>query len=163
MSKQQPRLDSEYRGNENDHQALRLWLRMLTCTNMVENQLRTRLRKEFDSTLPRFDMMAQLYRHPEGLRMGALSQLMMVSGGNVTGISNQLEKEQLIEREVSPGDRRAFVVKLSPKGVALFEKMSAAHENWVIELFSELESQQNRELMSLLKTVKDSMLNQGVE
>lgn len=151
-------LDSEYRGTENDHQSLRLWLRLLTCATMVENQLRARLRNEFNSTLPRFDMLAQLQKHPEGLNMGQLSQMMMVSGGNVTGISNQLEKEELIKREVSPGDRRSFVVKLTPKGTKLFNKMSAAHEAWIIELFGELEPEDNAELMARLKKVKQSIL-----
>ena len=79
-------LDHESRLEQGDHQAVRLWLRLLTCTNLVERHLRNRLRKEFDITLPRFDFMAQLAREPKGLTMGDLSQRMMVSGGNVSGI-----------------------------------------------------------------------------
>ena len=106
-------LDHESRIEHDDHQAIRLWLRLLTCTNLIERHLRNRLRSEFDITLPRFDLMAQLAREPEGLTMGDLSQRMMVSGGNVSGIATQLEKEGLISREPVPGNRRAFCVTLT--------------------------------------------------
>ncbi len=150
-------LDSEHRGSDSEHQALRLWLRLLTCSNLVENHLRARLRTEFNSTLPRFDLMAQLYRYPDGMRMGDLSKLMMVSGGNVTGICNQLEKEQLVVREVCSGDRRAFVVKLSKKGQRLFDKMSHAHEGWLVELFGELQEHDMAQLMEGLRDIKQSI------
>ena len=150
-------LDSEHRGSDSEHQSLRLWLRLLTCSNLVENQLRARLRTEFNSTLPRFELMAQLYRYPDGLRMGDLSKLMMVSGGNVTGICNQLEKEQLVLREVCSGDRRAFVVKLTKKGLRLFDKMSLAHQGWLVELFAELEQGDIAELMDGLGKIKRSI------
>jgi len=150
-------LDSEHRGNDSEHKSLRLWLRLLTCSNLIENHLRARLRTEFNSTLPRFDLMAQLYRYPDGMRMGDLSKLMMVSGGNVTGICNQLEKEQLVVREVCSGDRRAFVVKLSKKGHRLFDKMSHAHEGWLVELFSELQDEEVARLMQGLGSIKQSI------
>lgn len=156
-------LDAEYRGSQQDHQSLRLWLRLLTCTTLVESQLRARLRSEFGSTLPRFDMLAQLQKHPEGLNMGQLSQMMMVSGGNVTGIANQLAKEELIQREVSPEDRRSYVLKLSPKGEKLFAKMATAHEAWVVELFDALAPEEDQELMTLLGKLKQSILSRKAD
>lgn len=152
-------LDSEYRSRQADHHSLRLWLRLLTCTNLIETHLRNRLREEFDITLPRFDLMAQLDRHPEGLTMGQLTKLMMVSGGNTTGICNQLEKEGMIERETSATDRRSFVVKLSAQGKRHFKKLSRAHEEWVIELFSGLSDDGHGALMDELKQLKKSASN----
>jgi hypothetical protein len=91
-----PPLDHETRAEGGDHEALRLWLRLLTCTNLIEATIRADLRRDFDVTLPRFDLMAQLYKHPAGLKMGELSQRLMVTGGNVTGIADQLSREGLV-------------------------------------------------------------------
>src|ERR1044071_6048515 len=109
-------LDLETRAKKGDHQALRLWLRLLSCTVRIENKIRLRLRREFGTTLPRFDLMAQLERSAGGLRMNELSKRLMVSGGNVTGITDQLEREGLVARTPCPGDRRAFTVKLTVAG-----------------------------------------------
>ena len=109
-------------GAPHSKQSLRLWLKLLSCTTVIENWLRNRLRAEFGTTLPRFDVLAALDRHPEGLRMGELSRYLLVSNGNVTGIVQRLEEEGLIEREQAPNDRRAIRVRLSPKGRALFAR-----------------------------------------
>ena len=98
-----------------DHAALRIWLRLLTCHNLVETRLRNQLRNGFETTLPRFDLMAQLDRHPEGLKMRDLSRLLMVTGGNITGLTDRLVDEGLIERRDDPRDRRAFSVCLTPR------------------------------------------------
>src|SRR5580658_7986163 len=108
--------DLETRATKSDHEALRLWLRLLSCTVRIENLVRGRLRQEFETTLPRFDLMAQLERHPDGLRMSEVSKRLMVSGGNVTGITDQLEREGLVARSLDPSDRRAVSVKLTKKG-----------------------------------------------
>ena len=107
-------IDQETRVNQKDHHPLRLWLRLLTCTNTVEAQIRSRLRVEFDTTLPRFDLMAQLERNPAGLNMRELSNRLMVTGGNVTGITEQLRSEGLVTRESDLNDRRNNTVKLTP-------------------------------------------------
>ncbi|GAA0498606.1 MarR family transcriptional regulator [Pigmentiphaga sp. GD03639] len=152
-----PVLDLEARLTEDHHQSLVLWLRMLSCTVRIETEIRSRLRAEFDITLPRFDLMAQLERHPEGLRMGELSQRMMVTGGNVTGITDQLEQEKLVVREPSPEDRRAFVVKLTPSGRKAFAKMAAVHEQWIVELFSTLPAASKDTLIELLSQLKQGL------
>lgn len=129
-------IDLETRLTDEHHQAVKLWLRLLSCTNLVAAEIRGRLRAEFGISLPRFDLMAQLERHPSGLKMNQLSRRLMVSGGNVTGLTDQLEKEGLVTRADDPDDRRAYTVKLTPTGRALFARMAAVHEEWVIELFS---------------------------
>lgn len=131
-------LDLEVRTGADSHVSLRLWLRLLTTTNLVQTELRRRLRAEFDTTLPRFDYMAQLERHPEGLKMSEISRRLMVTGGNVTGLTDQLEQEGLVARDTDPNDRRAYSVRLTPEGRELFNKMARAHEQWVVELFGGL-------------------------
>jgi DNA-binding MarR family transcriptional regulator len=106
-------MDMEAQGNSEHPEALRLWLRLLTCTQLVEKQVRNHLREQFDTTLPRFDLMAQLQRNPDGLKMNELSRRMMVTGGNVTGITDQLVAEGLVERLEVDGDRRAYRVRLT--------------------------------------------------
>jgi len=139
-------LDLESRAKKQDHQALRLWLRLLSCTVRVENQIRLRLRREFQTTLPRFDLMAQLERCAGGLRMSELSQRLMVSGGNVTGITDQLEREGLVVRTRHPGDRRAYTVKLTEIGIKRFREMAVRHEQWMIELLAGL-SREEKDIM----------------
>ena len=147
-------LDHESRLVENDHHSLRLWLRLLTCTNLIEGRLRSYLREEFGTTLPRFDFMAQLERVPEGLTMGELSQRMMVSGGNVSGIAAQLEKAELITRAPVPGNRRSFQVRLTERGRREFEVMAKRHEEWVIDMLGGLSVSDVDQLMRTLKKVK---------
>ena len=152
-------LDLETRATQGDHQALRLWLRLLSCTVRIENKIRLRLRREFNTTLPRFDLMAQLERTAGGLRMNELSRQLMVSGGNVTGITDQLEREGLVVRTPCPGDRRAFTVKLTVAGLKRFREMAARHEQWIIELLGGL-TREEQEMMNSelwkLKTYIDS-------
>ena len=105
-------------------EALRLWLRMLTCTQLIEKQVRAQLRTQFDTTLPRFDLMAQLERAPGGMKMKDLSRRMMVTSGNVTGITDQLVAEGLVERTEVEGDRRAFRVRLTARGHDAFAAMA---------------------------------------
>ncbi|MCU0764243.1 MAG: MarR family transcriptional regulator, partial [Hydrogenophaga sp.] len=125
-------LDLEARAHSEHAQELRLWLRLLTCSQLIEKRVRTQLRERFDTTLPRFDLMAQLERHPEGLKMKELSHRLMVTGGNVTGITDQLVAEGLVERVGVEGDRRAFLVRLTPAGRKVFERMAIEHEDWIV-------------------------------
>jgi DNA-binding MarR family transcriptional regulator len=146
--------DRETIARTKDHFALRLWLRLLTCTLKIEQEVRARLRARFDTTLPRFDLMAQLERHPEGLRMKELSQLLMVTGGNVTGIVEQLIRSGLVARDADSADRRAFRVRLTPAGEKRFGAMARAHEGWIIEILSGLNRRQQEMLFDLLGKAK---------
>jgi DNA-binding MarR family transcriptional regulator len=149
-----PVYDLETRLRQDHHQSLKLWLRMLSCTVMVETEIRSRLRAQFDITLPRFDLMAQLERHPDGLRMGELSQRMMVTGGNITGITDQLEQEKLVVRVPVKNDRRAYAVKLTAAGRRTFKRMATVHEAWIAELFSGLLHEQKNSMFDLLSQIK---------
>ena len=132
-------LGHEARARTEDHAALKLWLRMLASTTQIEAEIRRRLRERFGISLARFDYMAQLYRHREGLKMRVLSRYLMVTGGNVTGLTDELEREGVVARAPSPEDRRAWIVSLTPKGRADFEAMASEHEQWILEMFSGLD------------------------
>ncbi|HEV7715107.1 MAG TPA: MarR family transcriptional regulator [Steroidobacteraceae bacterium] len=149
-----PTVDAETRIHDDHHMSLRLWLRLLACTNQVENRIRQNLQAKFATTLPRFDLMAQLERAKDGLRMSELSQRMMVTGGNVTGITDGLEKEGLVTREVDATDRRVFRVKLTAEGQRQFGRMASEHEQWVIELFGGLSTKQKNLLLESLGELK---------
>lgn len=155
--------DHETRATEDHHQSIRLWLRLLTCTNLIEGLIRSRLRTTFDITLPRFDLMAQLERHPEGLKMGELSKRMMVTGGNVTGITDQLVQEGLVVREDNPRDRRAYIVKLTRKGREVFDEMAKEHEEWVIRFFDGLQDKDKQQLYTLLAQLKQHVAKLRLE
>jgi DNA-binding MarR family transcriptional regulator len=136
---------------------LKLWLRMLSCTVRVENTIRSRLRTTFGITLPRFDLMAQLERHPEGLRMGELSRRMMVTGGNVTGIADQLEREELVVRVPDPLDGRAYMLKLTPRGRTVFVEMATVHQQWMADLFRDIPADDKADMIALLDTMKRNL------
>ena len=152
-------MDLEARAHSEHPEALRLWLRLLTCTQLVEKQVRSRLRERFDTTLPRFDLMAQLERAPDGLRMNELSRRMMVTGGNVTGITDQLVNEGLVERADVEGDRRAYRVRLTARGRRQFHEMAHAHEQWIVAAFDGLSEREVATLYKLLGKVKEHSLN----
>lgn len=120
---------------------LRVWLRMLKVTRMIEAELRERMRQTWDITLPRFDVMAALRRAEDGMKMSDLSGVLRVSNGNVTGIVDRLETDGLVERKSVKGDRRAMLVLLTPEGKTMFDEMAAIHEIWVDELFSPIGAQ----------------------
>lgn len=137
--------------------ALRLWLRLLTCANLIEAEIRKRLRVEFGTTLPRFDLLAALDRNGEGLTLGDVSRRMMVSNGNVTGLATRLEAEGLVERRLDAGDRRAFRLRLTARGAREFARQSAAHEGWIAELLGSLAEAERAQLHRLLGRAKTSI------
>ena len=154
MAAAPPSADRETIARAGDHRALRIWLRMLTCTQLIERSVRSRLREQFATTLPRFDLMAQLERHREGLKMNELSRLLMVTGGNITAIVDQLEKEGQVERLDDSADRRAFRIRLTRAGEKSFTEMARAHEEWVVELLAGLTRREHEDLLRLLAKVK---------
>src|SRR5574343_832123 len=128
----------EARAAHDDHLAVRTWLRLLSLTTQIEQEIRTRLRERFGTTLARFDYLAQLERHPEGLRMSALSRCLMVTGGNVTGLTTQLEADGLVARQPDPQDGRSWRVVLTAQGLEDFAAMAVEHEQWIRALFEGL-------------------------
>ena len=152
-------LDSETKAVELPHDhgnELRLWLRLLTCTTLIEGEVRGRLRERFDVTLPRFDLMAQLDKVPEGMTLSDVSKRMMVSNGNVTGLVERLVESGHLDRRTSDTDRRVQVIRLTKTGRAEFRKMAAEHETWIADIFSDLSPKDVRELMRLLAKTKAS-------
>lgn len=136
--------------SRNDHRAVRLWLRLLACSTQIEQVIRSRLRTQFGTSLARFDYLAQLTRHPQGLRMKSLSRYLMVTGGNVTGLTDQLVAEGLVERIDDPDDRRALIVKVTPEGKAWFDPIATEHEKWLEELLGALDPQEMEGLYGTL-------------
>jgi DNA-binding MarR family transcriptional regulator len=159
----QQRPDHETRVTEDHHESLRLWLRMLACTNLIEAYIRSQLRMKFQTTLPRFDLMSQLERNPDGLKMGELSKRMMVTGGNVTGITDQLVAEGLVVREDNPKDRRAYIVKLTKEGRRVFQRWADEHEDWIIRLFEGLGDKEKDQLYALLARLKEHVISMQPE
>src|SRR6516164_3455611 len=138
------------------------WARRSKRGRVTSNCVRRRLRTQFDVTLPRFDLLAQLDREKEGLRLGELSKRMMVTNGNVTGLVERLMKEGLIRRGTVDGDRRVGLVTLTRAGRAAFSRMAAAHELWLAELFADLAPADIDLLMKGLAAVKHSVTAHAV-
>ncbi|WFP76378.1 MarR family transcriptional regulator [Mesorhizobium sp. WSM4906] len=135
---------------------LRLWIRLLRASRTIEAELRERLKKEFDTTLPRFDVMAALYRSPEGMLMSDLSRFLLVSNGNVTGIVDRLVSEGLVTRARRNGDRRTSMVRLTEAGSKSFAAIAAAHESWVGELLGTVSEDEARSLTGMLKSFRSN-------
>ena len=152
-------MDQETRILESDHHSIRLWLRLFTCSSLIERYLRRELREEFNFTLSRFDLLAQLERAPGGLTMGELTERIMVSGGNVTNLAKQLEKERLIKRTPTTIDRRTFMVTLTKKGRIDFRKMARRHEEWIIKLLGDMDEDEVATLSKLLAKMKQTVLS----
>ncbi|MBL8310021.1 MAG: MarR family transcriptional regulator [Burkholderiales bacterium] len=147
-------MDLEARLHADHGEELRLWLRMLTCTQLIEQRVRSRLREQFETTLPRFDLMAQLERVPQGLKMNELSRRLMVTGGNVTGITDQLEAEGMVQRVPVQGDRRALLIRLTSTGRKAFAEMAHQHEVWIAEALGGLSPREVDTLYTLLGKLK---------
>ena len=152
-------LGHEARAGSGDHAALKLWLRLLACATQVESEIRRRLRAQFGVTLARFDYMAQLYRYKDGLKMRELSRYLMVTGGNVTGLTDDLERDGLVAREASPSDRRAWILRLTPKGRRGFEAMAQEHERWILELLGGLDERTVKQLYTQLGALRVQLVH----
>jgi DNA-binding MarR family transcriptional regulator len=152
-------LDAETKVAErpDDHKTeLRLWLRLLTCTALIEGEVRRRLRENFAVTLPRFDLLAQLDRASGGMTLGELSRRMMVTNGNITGPVDRLVEQGLIRRRALPNDRRVQIVSLTAEGRKTFRTMARANADWMAEMFAELPGDDIEALMQLLAKTKSS-------
>ncbi|MCA8869042.1 MAG: MarR family transcriptional regulator [Rhodobacteraceae bacterium] len=151
--------DYETRGAEVDHQDLRLWLRMMALQKLVVNELRRRLRVSFGISIARFDLMSQLDLNQTGMRIGELSDRLMVTTGNITGLVDELVGAGLVRRMADPTSRRASLVRLTPKGQRHFTAAAKAHEVWIAEFFSTLSRDDKRLLFDLVGRQKASVLS----
>ena len=150
-------LDLETRVRADHHASVRLWLRLLSCTNLVAAELRRRLREEFDCTLPRFDLMSQLERAPDGLSMSEVSKRMMVTNAAITGLTDRLVADGHVERVDDASDRRTFRIRLTPEGRAYFLRMARKHEGWVVEMFAGLDARKKTTLRDLAGELKRNL------
>jgi DNA-binding MarR family transcriptional regulator len=152
-----PDAETRLAATPNHRDELRLWLRLLACTNLIEGEVRSRLREKFDVTLPRFDLMAQLEKAPEGLTLGDLSRRMMVSNGNITGLVERLVDSGHVLRVPHPTDRRVAYVRLTEAGHAMFAEMACVHAGWIADLFAGLPPGDRHTLLRLLGALKQSV------
>ena len=150
-----PLHDPESRLAHDDHEALRLWLRLFTSTTMVQRTVDSALKREFGSSLPRFDLLAQLHRAPDGMRMGEISERTLTTNGNVTWLVAALEREGMVKRRPDAQDGRATVVRLTAAGRRHFDSMAQMHERLIANLFDTLSLTERRALHSALGTLKD--------
>ncbi len=135
---------------------VRLWLRLLKVVRGIEHRVRDNLRRDFATTLPRFDVLSALSRHPDGLKMSQLSDVLRVSNGNVTGIADRLGEEGLVERVPVPGDRRAMILRITQRGQAEFTRQAAAHESWIDEMLRDVPAAEARAMAARLTAFADS-------
>jgi DNA-binding MarR family transcriptional regulator len=152
-----PAADRESALISEDKLELKLWLRLLTCSNLVESEVRARLREAFGTTLPRFDLLAQLDRAPKGLTMGELSSRLMVSNGNVTGLTDALVREGLVSRVPEPDDRRSLRIRMTAAGKRAFDAMTPIHERWIDTMMAGLSRAEMAHLLELLGRLKLSV------
>ena len=156
---------TQIRGTRDGREQLRLWLRLLACTNLIESRVRSRLRQDFGTTLPRFDMLAQLDAAgadaPNGLTMGELSRRLMVTNGNLTGLTERLVQEGLVRRKSSAKDRRQQRVSLTPQGRRALAAMAGDHKRWIDAMFTGLDAQEVTQLYQLMGRLKDSVQASG--
>lgn len=150
-------LREKHDGALDDRSEVKLWLRLLSCAMVVEKRLKRRLADRFGTTLPRFDVLAALDRHPDGMTMGALSRSLLVSAGNVTALVRGLESEGKLRLDPSQSDRRASVVTLTEAGRAHFAELARAHHGWVSEMFAGMSRDQRELLFDLLGSAKVSI------
>ncbi|RIY03469.1 MarR family transcriptional regulator [Aureimonas flava] len=139
-----------------EHDQLRLWLRLYSVSRLIENEVRRRLLQEFDTTFPRFDILSQIERAPDGLNLGELSQRLMVSPGNITAVIKRLVEDGLIRREQNPKDRRESFIHMTPVGRATFARMAEANEGWIRSLTAGLDAGETRQMLGLLRKMKGS-------
>lgn len=157
-----PANDRETAASRDDKLELRLWLRLLTCSSLIERQVRGALRQQFGTTLPRFDLLAQLDRAPGGLTMSELSARMMVSNGNITGLADRLAEEGLVRRIPSATDRRSSHISLTPAGKKAFDAMTPVHETWIDGMLAGLSRQDMQQLFQMLGKLKQSASEHAV-
>lgn len=147
------------RAGTQDHVELRIWLRLLRCTTQIENVIKSRLRREFGTSLARFDILAQLDRFADGLTMSELSRHLMVSNGAITALADKLSREKLITRRVKPQDKRTVILRLTARGRQSFVKMAHRHEEWVVALLGGMPPATLRELLQSLVDLRRTLKN----
>ncbi|GKQ49696.1 MarR family winged helix-turn-helix transcriptional regulator [Bradyrhizobium sp. Ce-3] len=139
----------------------RLWLQLLSLHGELFASLNSMLSSEFGLSLAKFDVLAQLDRYRDGLALGQLSQNLKVSGGNVSGLVQRLLADDLISKQMSSEDRRSFIVRLTPKGEALFRKAADVHKRQLSERLENIPAQELETALSVLRSLSSKLGNEG--
>jgi DNA-binding MarR family transcriptional regulator len=163
MNDAAPLLDRESALASDTKLELKVWLRLLTCTTLIEREVRQNLRERFDTTIARFDLLSQLDRAPKGLTMGELSSRLMVTNGNVTGLTDALLREGLVSRAPEPDDRRSLRIRLTAAGKQVFDAMTPVHERWIDRLMAGMTRAEMAHLLKLLGRLKESLAEAGAQ
>lgn len=163
MNDATPLIDRESALASDTKLELKVWLRLLTCTTLIEREVRQNLREQFDTTIARFDLLSQLDRAPKGLTMGELSSRLMVTNGNVTGLTEALVREGLVSRAPEPDDRRSLRIRLTAAGKQSFDAMTPVHEGWIDRLMAGLTRAEMAHLLELLGRLKQSLAAAGAQ
>ncbi len=143
--------------SEREAQSLRLWLRLLGTSRSIEEEVSVRLRTRFESSLARFDLMSVLNRFPDGVTMSDLGRHLRVSGGNVTGLVDRLEREELVQRVAHATDRRSSMVVMTEHGQNAFKQMATEHRQWLTDIMAGLDMAQIDKLYDGLDHVRTSI------
>lgn len=136
---------------------LQLWVRLLACAHAAEQRVRNRIKDSFGINQTQFNLLSQLDRAPDGIRMGEVARRTIVTGSNVTVVVDDLQRRGLVTRQVAEGDRRATVIKLTGKGRAAFAQMAPVHAVWIEEIFAEMPDADKRGLVRQLDELKAAM------
>lgn len=136
---------------------LRVWLRLLTCSTIMEKRVRARFAKQFSTTMPRFDILATLERHRDGVPMGELSRALLVTNGNITGTVKQLVKDGLVSISPAPNDRRSSIVTLTGAGLERVDAIAFAHHDWIKSMLAGLSTEDKTTLFGILAKLKTSL------
>lgn len=137
----------------------RLWLQLMTCSSLIETEIRRRLRARFDITPARFDLLAQLAQSKTSMALSDVSKQMMVSQSNITSLTNHLIRSGHIRRTTSPTDRRVQIITLTALGRSAFRKMAAQRTKWVAELFANIPAKNRATLTTNLAVIQQSVAN----
>jgi DNA-binding MarR family transcriptional regulator len=154
-------LREKHDGAPGSQQSLRLWLRLLSCTMVIEKRVQRRLADQFATTLPRFDILAALARSEDGMMMSELSRALLVSNGNITALIKTLAAEGHVMLRPSATDRRASIVTLTGAGAAHFTMLATAHHGWIEAMLSGVSAAQRDLLFDLLGSLKVSIASDG--
>ncbi len=136
---------------------LQLWVRLLACAHGAEQRVKNRIKENFGLNQTQFNLLSQLDRAPDGIRMGEIARRTVVTGSNVTAVVDDLQQRGLVTREVAKGDRRATVIRLTPAGRSLFAEIAPVHAGWIEEIFAGLAETEKRDLVQRLDGLKTAM------
>jgi DNA-binding MarR family transcriptional regulator len=137
-------------------EAFRLWLRLSSCERSIEQRLRSHLTEKFDVTLPQFEVLGELERHPEPVAMSQLSIRLNVTSSNLTGVIDRLVRKGLVRRFRSQKDRRVQHIELTAEGRTVHAEIAADNAHWIARAFMDLTDE---ELVLLRKLLQQACLS----